>query len=542
MRPWQRRLAFTLARWRERFSPRRLSFLFTSWVAFFWYWIRWPFVMFWRGVVWFGQLLARWWQMRNLRYLLQGLPALFAMLAVGVTGVYAYFRSGDGLVERYKLEAYRAMMAQNYRKAILCWERLYSINPQPADVRYGLAQAAMADGRIEYAMHLIDQLAPADAQGYCLAHLERGRRILMTSNTPEALRLAEVHLKRALTPNAPNPLDEVRAREARAYLGELYLRQRRYDDAFTHLSIAAAQRPELNLLLAELYSIRGMRDKVRDHARAAVDHFKRLAEEDPNNVDARIAWANGLRFLDDYEEAAKVLADGYNTHPSPRYRVMLSMIYLAWAEFENTKPNGSEINRLAYLERSLFYDPGNLRALQNLALIIRGGTANADKARNLIRRLLTENGDSAFLQFTAGTIAYEEGRMADARLHWELAHKLSKEMPLVANNLAWLLATEPPIDRNRALEIINSAIDSVPNQPILHGTRGFILAGMGRYREALLDLEKSSPVNRERDYFHDTLAECYEQVGNKTQAEEHRQMSRLLKERQRQSLQRPGGS
>jgi tetratricopeptide (TPR) repeat protein len=521
---------------------RRLSFVLSSWVAFFWYWIRWPFMMVWRVVVWFGGLLKRWWELRNLRYFLQGLPALPAMLAVSVTAVYAYFRSGDGLYERYKLEAYRAMMAQNYRKAILCWERLYSIDPRPPEVRFGLAQAAMAEGRLEYAFHLIDQLAPADAQGYCLAHLERGRRLLLTApNSPEAMRLAEVHLKRALTPNAPYPLDDARAREARAYLGELYIRQRRYDDAFTHLTLAAAQRPELNLLLAELYTMRGLRDKVRDHARLAVEHFRRLAEEDINNVDARIAWANGLRFLEQFEDAVKVLVDGYNVQPSPRYRVMISLTYLAWSENEAAKPTGSEINRLAYLERSLFYDPGNLRALQNVALIIRGGASNADKARSLVKRLLTDNPDSAFLQFSAGTIAYEEGRLADARMHWELAYKLSKEMPLVANNLAWLLATEPPIDRNRAMQIIDSAIESSPDQPILHGTRGFILAQMGRYREAIFDLVKSTPVNRERDYFHETLAECYEQIGNKSQAEEHRQVARLLKERMRQAIQRTGG-
>ncbi|HMP60255.1 MAG TPA: hypothetical protein PKD86_12975 [Gemmatales bacterium] len=541
MRPWQRRLAFTFRQWQERLSPRRLTRLLATVNGSNWYWIPWPFHMMWRGVTWFGGVLAAWWRVRNLRYLLQGLPALFALIAVGVTGAYAYFRSGDGLFERYKREAEIAYRGNDFAKASLCWERLYSIDARPPEVRFGLAMAAMGENRFEYAADLIDQLAPADSQGYCLAHLERGRRLFNNPPNQEVARLAEVHLRRALTPNAPYPLDQFRSREARYYLGRLYLNMNRLDDAFANLTIAATQFPEVHLDLAELYLRRQQKELSREHARMGVEHFRRLAEEDMSNIPARLAWANGLRLLDDYEESIRVLIDGYNVNPNPRFKIMLSLIYMTWAEDMAKNPTGSEIERLAYLERSLLWDPGNLRAMQGLVALIRGGTESADRAKALIRRLLAENGDSAFLHFTAGCLAFEEGKLVEARHHWEISHKLSKDLPIVANNLAWLLATEPPVDRQRALEIIDAAINAAPDQPVLHGTRGFILAALGRHREAIIDLERSTPVNRDRYYFHDTLADCFDRVGNKTQAEEHRQMSKLLRDRMREGMPvRPG--
>ncbi|HMP02665.1 MAG TPA: hypothetical protein PKC45_09225, partial [Gemmatales bacterium] len=65
MRPWQRRLAFTFRQWQERLSPRRLTRFLATWIAWIWYWIRWPFHMMWRGVTWFGGVLAAWWSGRR---------------------------------------------------------------------------------------------------------------------------------------------------------------------------------------------------------------------------------------------------------------------------------------------------------------------------------------------------------------------------------------------------------------------------------------------------------------------------------------------
>ena len=66
---------------------------------------------------------------------------------------------------------------------------------------------------------------------------------------------------------------------------------------------------------------------------------------------------------------------------------------------------------------------------------------------------------------------------------------MSQGAPLVANNLAWVLAFSPPVDLPRALELASAAIKKQPDEPRFRATRGHILFKMERYKEALPDLE-----------------------------------------------------
>src|SRR5688500_11447108 len=56
-----------------------------------------------------GALVGRWWTHRNLRFLLQGLPAV--LLAVGVLtfGVLVYFQDRNLLASEYKIQGQRSL-------------------------------------------------------------------------------------------------------------------------------------------------------------------------------------------------------------------------------------------------------------------------------------------------------------------------------------------------------------------------------------------------------------------------------------------------
>src|SRR5947209_20421318 len=86
--------------------------------------------------------------------------------------------------------------------------------------------------------------------------------------------------------------------------------------------------------------------------------------------------------------------------------------------------------------------------------------------------------------------------------------------PLVANNLAWVLANYQPVDLNQALALSDAVIaqddrDAAPAQDdhdaaiaraarhlTFRGTRGHILAKLGRHKEALPDLEASLDLQK----------------------------------------------
>ncbi len=73
-----------------------------------------------------------------------------------------------------------------------------------------------------------------------------------------------------------------------------------------------------------------------------------------------------------------------------------------------------------------------------------------------------------------------------------------------------------------ALEIANLAVQQLPEAPHVLDTRGQILFQLGRYDEALIDLEKSVRLPVEAAARHEMLATIYEKQGNADMAERHR--------------------
>src|SRR5262249_31337193 len=106
---------------------------------------------------------------------------------------------------------------------------------------------------------------------------------------------------------------------------------------------------------------------------------------------------------------------------------------------------------------------------------------------------------SAVAHLVLGMDYWSLEKPQDAKYHWERAFELyqgqnTNAALLVANNLAWVLGTVPPVDLERALGMINAVVEKAPNEPRFRSTRGHILAKMGRHKEALPDLEEAKKV------------------------------------------------
>lgn len=96
------------------------------------------------------------------------------------------------------------------------------------------------------------------------------------------------------------------------------------------------------------------------------------------------------------------------------------------------------------------------------------------------------------------------------------------------NNLRWAIAHAEPPDLDRALNLANAAHQAAPNHPDVLETRGQILAKLGRWKEAITDLDKALPAMPNRARVHDTLAPAYENLGVKELADEHRRRARAF--------------
>jgi Flp pilus assembly protein TadD len=187
--------------------------------------------------------------------------------------------------------------------------------------------------------------------------------------------------------------------------------------------------------------------------------------------------------------------------------------------------------RLQLVEEGLKYDAGNSDLLSALTPErIRPG--EAAQTRALLQRLISDGRAPAAANLILGMDAWQRRDFAVARVHWETALQLSPQLNLAANNLAWLLAHEEPRDLTRALALIDAVLQRAPNEPRFRGTRGAILAGLGRWREALPELIAALPASRASAAHHRLLSETYQHVGLSDLAQEHQNRAEMLEKKE----------
>ena len=87
------------------------------------------------------------------------------------------------------------------------------------------------------------------------------------------------------------------------------------------------------------------------------------------------------------------------------------------------------------------------------------------------------------------------------------------------------LATTDPPDLPRALQLINQVLEKAPNEANYRDTRGRIYVKMGKWREALPDLEAALSRSANNPNLHRTLATVYERLGVPAMAAEHQSLA-----------------
>lgn len=81
-----------------------------------------------------------------------------------------------------------------------------------------------------------------------------------------------------------------------------------------------------------------------------------------------------------------------------------------------------------------------------------------------------------------GDAAMSQGKLADARQHYEQSMKVLAEQPLVANNLAWIATQQG--DLKRAETLVAEALRLAPGEAAVHDTQAAVHAAAGRHDQA----------------------------------------------------------
>ncbi len=466
---------------------------------------------------WRARTFALWlpavgWHRPVVRGLILGLPAVAAATAIGTVAVSRWANNRAALIAEYRAEASRAFAAEQFQEARVRYERLAAVAAESDDI-YQLARCYDALGQADRAGELVHRIAPEDATGHPDAHLRLALELL-AEKSPGATRRAAGHLLRAVE-TRPN------FAVAQALLAQLHLAAGNKFEASQHLAEAVASHPELALSLAQIAATQGNADTTGRWATAAIAHFAPIARSRPTDADAQLHYAEALYLARRYAEAAKVARAALKRADDPRLRQLVVDIYVAWSAGPAGELTG---DRLTRIEEGLSINPESGPLLQALAAATGGNTLPALAAKRIIERRLADTGSAGSAAHLAvGIEALKRGDAAAARKHLERAHELNPSSPIIANNLAWVLANGPNPDLANALKYADAALGRLPDEPNLRDTRGQILAKLGRWQEAIRDLEFALirvPPNRDT---HVALAQAYRALNLPTLADLHGQ-------------------
>lgn len=519
------------------FDFRWLSARLSGIIDYVWWGMRYPFIVIGWLLQQLWSVLVAWWQIRNFRFLIQGLPALLAIIFVIIVAAYTALRSDDGIQELYIRQGTDAYLRSDRSRARLCYERLMQLqyvgDPRRLETQFRLGKIAAELNQPQRARALLSELAnPDNDEGYVDAHLERARAIFAQSRrTREDMLLIEKHLRRALKKQPDN-------KEVNAYLGQILSLVGRNDEAIPFLLKSRPDDVEARLTLGRIYKMQGNKSQAALFIDPIIKYLEEHASGEIDDVRYRSTLANAYIQMEQFEDAIKTLETGYQLKNSEYFRFLLSNCYLNWFSRLATMPTkpDRERQKLDCLVQALRWDGTNVQAM-NLFVQYMSTAGNDAPARDTAHRLLmTLRGNNAYLHLWLGEKLLAEGKIEEAAKEWDLAFKLHPDCAIIANNFAWILTqgSQTPIQLNpdllKAERIIEQVLARTPpedkNKPYYHGTRGTIYLKMGRYEEARRELVLATQrAGADNDInLHRQLAEVYDRLRMPTMADNHRKI------------------
>jgi tetratricopeptide (TPR) repeat protein len=457
---------------------------------------------------------------RRTRFL-YGLPALAGILTTLLVSLVIYINQ-ESVTSRYVTLMQTALQNGDYKLASTLGGRLMSESSErKPELAYQYALALARSGEGAKATSIINSLAPDKMIGFAPAHHMRAVQASQTLGpTPTEEQLARLRWH----------LDNCGGTENEQLLllwANYYNRIAQPAPAINKMEQAAKLNPAHLITLAQMFKATGNEAGANRTLEHGKETFKRIVEKEPLNSLARISLALILAQLSQLDEAEKVLQSGLNISKGPDMMRAMSDFYLLKFDMTNKKPSGFR-ETFEYLDRAIRLDANYTPIYDRLIRFY--GTLDSDEQRDEIIRLLEEmivdGKNAATAHFTLGSILTLSGKSEDSLYHLQKAFLLSPNMPVVCNNIAWLLAMTDATKLDEALQLSQQAVKAVPNSVNFHDTLGTILLLKEENEEAILELEFGLEQRNSDKQLHAKLAKAYDAIGKKEIAKMHFEKSK----------------
>ena len=481
------------------------------------------------------EFVSRWSVTRDYRLLLGSIPALLAGGALLAGAVVATFSEKSTTADHFVNRAIAAKQAGDDEVAELFLRKASITVSGTSESRFNQAVLLQSVGKEADAYALMSQLAPDDKPGYVPAHEWRIQWMslklseLATKETP--LTEEEIGIRRQISESIEKHLRLIVQAEpehlkANDRLALIAMGRKKLDEAIEHISRIVDRRPDSRATYAQLFAQSGQEFEARLQAELAVDYHRKILQQDELSDDER--WQNRARLahcymiLQDYEGAVESLTDNGAVPKLPVVRNLLARIFFQWSASIKSEDGPSLIRQLNLLNQALELNPGNAAVLQAIASIAGKPGKPGAIANKTLKDVLSTGQAPPLVHFVIAMNAAAKDDFDTAKMHLELAHAASPKMPIVLNNLAYVIASEKEPDFQRAMQLVDQAIELDPSVGDFYDTRGSILTKLGKWKDAISDLERALKMIPGRAAIHRKLAACYEAVGDPELAALHR--------------------
>lgn len=474
---------------------------------------------------WAGQFIYLWVLSTPWGKAVAAIPAMVVFGLVFTSLVIAYTEGNDWRKTAVQEQTINALRRDDHLTAELLIRRQIEEGDQSAETIYRLALARNQQDETEEARSLmrglVAQQRDARAARWLLQELYEQKKWADLENEEQR---EFGQLLRLLSEEVPDDLGIKKA------YADYLIRTNRQNQAVPYLVQLASVQPMFGLQAAMISRQAGEDDAATRYAETTLEKIQQLFEEEPASPQLAMANVQALIFLEKHADAVRLLSESIGRMKTKEHQAGLQQAMgdtiVVWINKIESEPNETVEERLRVLKMlqvALQYAPNNPRVLSLVADQVLKTLESDDKELGKIRAALVKGSSPGIANFIRGTAALLKGDAEKATLHLKLAVKHLPHSPAILNNLAVAIAEKEDGDLEQALQISEQAIESVstPNA-YFYETRGQILTKLGKHLEAIPDLERALAEESLANAAHESLAVCFEALGQEDLAEEHR--------------------
>ena len=451
-----------------------------------------------------------------------GRPVLALLLPIVGAVTWGLTWGRESVAGHYRAAVQDARDAKDYELARFLEHKLEQLGADTKLANFKAAAALGEEGKVDEAYALMQALAPEDRPEYAPAHDWILRRLLgsdLDIEGDERLRLAGFHLAHLKALGFKGEEYDLLKAIWLAQSGQLEEASTLLEPLIAGNQFAALQRFEIDRSLKR-------DDEARRDARSLTTFFEAARRRKEKFAsDQYRAWAQAEQLLGDVANWSRVVREWLALDPNSA-DARAAVVFLDSMEFsdilKSPHADGKELAKRLLEVAKLTDKPMALDPqVADLYHMRRQSPAISEMLDQLIAM------DDAPLALTAvlGTAAALEGDIVVARTMLGRVVAQDEKNAVAWNNLAWAASQDPDKDLNKALAAVNTALRLTPEEFRFRETRGQILVSLGRYQEAIDDLEFALNGMPDATPIHVALATAYDKLGKTELADAHRKQA-----------------